>query len=160
MDNVIDNGRGDCNGRLWTKALPPNADLWQSIHNQVGVIKVSQDLFYCYDMETGVAVDPMTVNVDLSSLPCWSGFGGSDPDPDGFSNCHRFTNDDPPGRYYLKGDKAWLQDGWVKYPEREHQHQFWLPPEWRQKWSVPYWVENVTTLSLTFIDHPPVIIKL
>ena len=158
VNKVLDNTGGDSDGRLWTKPVPPNAYVGLSTHGHIGAIKTDQDLICYYDTETGVELDPIRVNTPVH---CFSRvyFGGNG----GYSlhsNWYCFPGSDYPTWYHLKYYKAKLHEGWVKYAEGDHQHQFWLPPEWRHAYKKSYWVENVTTVVFDFMDNPPVIIKL
>ena len=158
VDKVFDRSRGDCGGKLWTKPVPLSECLWSSTHDHIGAIKISQDLIYYYDIETGVELDPMTVNIFPPSWSPWKEFKSNgllsleSPNYDPFPDiCY-------PTEAKEMGYKAWLQEGWVKHHEGE-QHLFWIPPEWRQGWEKSYWIENVTTLVLKFRQRSPAIIK-
>jgi len=155
VGNILSNGRGNCGDRLWTKPLPLNEYLRFSTNGDIGVIKTSQDLMY-YNMETGEEHNPRTAGLPPPSLSHWENFE-SYGRPSIFPTCHYFSKNDQPT--YSGDSDPWLQEGWVKYSEGEHQHQFWLPPEWRHNWHEPHWVENVTTLVLRLRGYPPVIIK-
>ena len=159
VNKVLDNTGGDSDGRLWTKPVLPNVPVELSTCGHVGAIKASQDLIYYYDTETGLELDPITVNTPAYRFSRWEVLGG-DKGYSVSSNWDCFPGFEYPTEYHLKSDKAKLHEGWVKYSEGDHQHQFWLPPEWRHLFKRSYWVENVTTVVFDFVDHPTVIIKL
>jgi len=147
VDKVLESRSEDCDGRLWTKPLPPNHSLEFSVRDPTVVIESRQGPIYYYHKETGVELDPAT-----AISPCYSrGNLLFHPHPKSY---HLLK-----ANHYSNDDKAWIQEGWVKFPEREHQHQFWLPPEWKHDLFKPYWIEDVTTLFLKPENNSPVIIK-
>ena len=158
VNKVLSNTGGDSDGRLWTKPVPPNVPVELSTHGHIGAIETSQDLIYYYDTETGVALDPITVNTPAHSFSGWKTLGW-DKSYSVSSHWDYSPGIDYPTEYHLKHAKAKLHEGWVKYSEGDHQHQFWLPPEWRHTLKRSYWVENFTTVVFDFMYHPPVIIK-
>jgi len=153
VDKVPDNRMGDCGGRLWTKPLPPNELSPLSTHGHIWAIKTSQDLIYYYDTVTGVECVPK----ELPPPMFWN-LRSSAPSPLLHPNYHFFYTIDHPTKAQLQSYKAWYWDGWVKYPKGKHQHQFWLPPEWRHH-PGSSWIVKVTTLLINRTSHSPVIIK-
>ena len=158
VDKVLDSKSGNCDGRLWTKPMSPDQKLHFSIHNNVVAIKASQDSIYYYDKETGVELAPITTSASLCPRPFWENFKFNQP-----PNSYPFLDINQPLlniTHHSNDNKAWLQEGWVKPPKGEYQHQFWLPPKWRHNWVWSYWIEDdTTTLLLMFAKGPPVIIK-
>ena len=158
VDTVLDNKRGEHDGRIWTKQVPSTKHIWLSTYDCIGAIKASQNFIYYYNVETGVELDPITASIPLYSLFSWKDFSFYGPWPLSSPYCHLFHNT---YQDILSMDnKPWFHEGWVKHPGGKHQHQFWLPPEWRHDWVGSYWVENVSTLVFEIYKHPPVIIKL
>ena len=153
VDKVLNNRWRDRDGRLWTKPLLQDEHHPVSIHNQIGAIKTSQNLTYYYDIVTGVECNPKKLPPPLLLELESSGPGSISP-----SNSHFFRTVNHPTETDLRRYKAWYSEGWVKYPEGEHQHQFWLPSEWRHH-PGSHWVKDVTTLSLDRTSHSPVVIK-
>jgi len=163
VDKVLDNRSGECDGRLWTKPLQPKTDLMSLTHDNIGAVEAcqrfprSQEIICFYNRETGVELDSMTASVPQLSLFTRSDFFSFGADPNDVSNSYDLSEFDPtkdtPPHY-----EVWFQEGWVKYCKGEHQHKFWLSPEWR-RWTSLYWVISVTTLSLEPVGHSPIIIK-
>jgi len=159
VDKDLDNGMGDC---IWWHRLAPEftiKNMWISTHHNIGGIKTSQDLMFYYNMETGVAVDSMTAYVPSLSSSSWGGLWACCHHPSTFPGYHYLLRTSYPTEDDLKTNRPWLQKGWVKYAKGEHQHQLWLPPEWRYDDNWFYWVENFTALVLQHSDHPSVVIK-
>ena len=49
---------------------------------------------------------------------------------------------------HLLVSKPWYEGGWVKYPEGEYQHQFWLPNRWQSNWDGAHWIGNFSVLQI------------
>lgn len=154
VDGVLDNRRGNHNDSLWTRPMSESfAQFWVDGH--IGVIKTSEDPTYWYNTETGEELESVPVNIPLSS---WRDLHSSDFKAQHSSSCHDFVECDDPPKDGPIMFIPWYKDGWVKYPEGEYQHRFWLPAHWRRGWDEAHWLDNVMTLRLV-TDSGLVIVK-
>ena len=174
VDKVLNDGRkGDHDDRLWTKALPRHhARIW--VRDHIGVIAASEDLFdigdptpsdpagkplMYYDTETGEELESVSVEAPPPSSPSWDHLCNRTLD---FGAQRSFSRHD---FVHLEDDQdppvsmPWYKEGWVKYPEGEHWHRFWLPVHWRSDWRGAHWIDDATTLRLVTAGSGPVIIK-
>ena len=111
---------------LWIKSVEGIGKIF--IEGHIGIIELSKENLFYYDTETGEELKP------TSPPPlCFEGFlygpkdysGGKGlPDHCEF-DCDKSPKDE------LLVSVPWCMEGWVKYPEGEHQHRFWLPVHWR-----------------------------
>jgi len=149
----------DQDGRLWAVSVSRGyPHFW--VGGCVGVIVSSVEQYFCYNTETGEELEPIPIQVPIYHVFPWRRFNDSPSDSlDEYSfSCHMFSVDD-----YLPGDSTsastpWFEEGWVKYPQGKYQHKFWLPPYWRARCFIVYWLSDVTTLRFK-MDHELVIIK-
>ena len=148
VDGVLDDGREEHDGRLWTKLVQQSfAQFW--VEGRIGVIKVFEDLLY-YDIETGEELDSVPFEVPLPSSSSWKclyghalGFAGK------YSfSYHNFIEFDELPEEGPPVSIAWYEEGWIKYAEGDYQHRFWLPTHWRPGWDEAHWIDEVTTLWL------------
>ena len=141
--------RVDYSHSLWSKPLQERCTVQFWVDGHTGVVKHAETLI-CYNTETGEELDPASIK---SPLP--SSFSWKDPNSQyhGFKDwssftCHEFTNCDDPSKEHLVDSDPWYKEGWVKCPEGEYQHWFWLPVTWRPSWEEAHWIQKVRTLRL------------
>ena len=163
VDRVFDNGVEDHNdGRLWTKPILDLEEVMFQVEGNIGAIKLSEDFTFYYDTETGRELDSVpvmaplhswnTTKVDQRHVGKYSLRG-----PRGSFNCHNFVEWDCPPECSPEASIPRYKEGWVIYPEGEHQHRFWLPACWRLNWNQAQWFDNTPTLWID-MDSGPVII--
>ena len=158
VDKVFNDGREGHDNRLWTEVVQKSfARFW--VEGQVGVIEVSEHLLY-YNTETGGKLESILVEVPPPSSPFWVcpsnhnlGFVGQYSfSYHDFIECNDLSEDD-------LVSMPWYEEGWILYPEGEHQHRFWLPALWRSGWYEAHWLGDVATLRLN-AESGLIIIKL
>ena len=148
VDKVLGNRIGDYKNKLWTKMEQKSlARFW--VKDNIGVIEESKDLVY-FNTETGDKLGSSSAQAPPPSSPSWKDLydHGLDFLAQYSFSYHDFivrddsSEDDPPV------SMPWYEEGWIKCPEGEHQHRFWLPVHWRPVWDEAHWLGNVTTLRL------------
>ena len=134
-------------GRLWTKPAPPSKFVYFWTNYHIASIKGPDHSVYFYNTETGEGLEPVLGRVPPSYPPS----------PILLTDSSSWSN---PSLKDVVDSPLQLQEGWVKCPIGEHQHWFWLPPHRRLYWQESFWIEDATTLVLTIVGDPQVIIKL
>ena len=154
VDGVLGTRRSNCSDSLWTKPLLGGGNPKFCVEGQIGVIWDSNGHMY-YDVETGEKLEVIPANIP--SIHIWELFSelAYDKFEDKYTlSYHGFPEHDN----ILKDDTMpYHKEGWVKYPEGEYSHRFWLPVHWRpiwndldtdEEWSEGQWLNNVMTLRL------------
>ena len=133
----------------------PEVHFWAE--GSVGILKpssiercslhVPRDYIY-YNTETGEELEFLPTEAPL--YPPWKrlemhGSPHEDPDPLIYSP---LLHDKDLSEGHLLVSKPWYDGGWVKYPEGEYQHQFWLPNRWRPDLYYAYWLGKFTVLQM------------
>ena len=152
VDGVLGVRRANCSDSLWIKPLQEGGYPMFNIEGQTGVIFTcdSDDPMY-YNIETGEKLEVIPAN----ALPVDSGMPFSE-------EVYAIFERGPTFSFYDFDDcdndtVPYYKEGWVKYPEGEYSHQFWLPVHWRpiwnelpspEEWSEGYWLDDVMTLRL------------
>jgi len=143
VDEASDDRRGGYENSIWTKRCLGGLPQFQ-IEGNVGVIELSKEDHFYYNTETGEELRPILAEVPLPSSS-WQALYGTELNylP---SSYHDFVinyfEDDPPV------SMPWYQEGWVRYPEGEHQHILWLPNHWRPDWHEGHWIDNARAIRL------------
>ena len=152
VDEVLGARRADFIDSLWTRPVEGNPKF--CIEGQIGVIWDPSQATH-YDIESGEKLDVVLANAASSHSGKWICAWSYLPFKERYSlnYCH-FTNHNDPS----KDDTIpYYKEGWVRYPEGEHSHLFWLPVHWRpiwggpdleSEWSEGYWLSDVMTLRL------------
>ena len=180
IDGIFDSRREGNDGRLWTKMLD-GSDVWVGTTDcGIGVIELSKgptgppkDHIF-FDTETGKELESMPFNAIKFNQPQHRKYicGGSNPDRFdrqarpmySLSNRKFLEHDTLSARYNNPLDDSpqvpvpWYREGWVKFPEGEHRHRFWLPAHWRPHWKDARWFDGSMVLRLE-TDSGLVIIK-
>jgi len=159
VDLAPDDGMGVYDGRLWTLPGPEGLGCFWAEGN-IGAIEISRDFVFYYNTETGEEVDLPPLKLPLPpshSQKYLDGHGNHLRDQCTLIYPH-FINHKNPSDSYPPVSIPWYEDGWVKYPEGDYQHRFWLPAHWRPDWHEAHWLSNITTLRIN-IESGLVIIK-
>ena len=156
VDKVFGNRSGNHTDSLWTKPMLENfARFW--VEGGIGIITASGDLIY-YDIETGEEVKSLPAGMPPASSSSWKGLHSSSFEDQHSFSYYDFVECEDPSKDDPQGFIPWYKDGWVKYPEGEHQHRFWLPAHWRRGWDEAHWLDDVMTLRLA-TDSGLIIVK-
>jgi len=176
VDGVLGARRADCCDSLWTKQLQEGdiARFW--VEGQIGVVEHSGDLTQ-YSIGTGEELVSVPVEVPPPFSSPWKDFEYNSTHY-GFAHrssfsCEDFLRCDGPSEDDLPDSVPWYKEGWVKYPEGEYRHRFWLPAHWRPGWDMvhstshlgeshweeAHWLGDVSTLRLITPSEDLVIIK-
>jgi len=132
-------------------------------NNRTGVIK-SGNKIVCYNLKTGKELKSTVSWIPLPSSPLWKDFHHGSDGLD-FSTWPSFSYYDlvecngHPSKDNLPASTPWCQEGWLMYPEGEHQHRLWLPTHWRTKWEEAHWLHDIKMLRFTTASGK-VVIKL
>jgi len=154
VDGVWGIRTADRSDSLWTKLRPEGCYVTFGVEGQIGAIWDSKDLT-CYSIETGEKFEVIPPNAPSLLSGKWfcDSLDLAFEDQHSF-NYHRFTNYDNPSK---DNTIPCCKEGWVKYPEAEYPHQFWLPVHWRPiwssfgsgfDWSEGHWLNDVMALRL------------
>jgi len=162
VDGASDIRRVAHSSSLWVKMqMGDNVRLWTS--GQIGVVKGSRGIVY-YDVKTGEKLNSAVPRIPSPSSSSWKDFH-HDSDGTDFSTWPTFSYYDlfecsgHPSKDNLPASTPWCQEGWLMYPEGEHQHRLWLPTHWRTKWEEAHWLNETKVLGFTTASGK-VVIKL
>jgi len=146
VDEVSDDRREGYENSIWTKTVPGLSAKFLAKGN-IGIIRLSQEDHFCYDTVTGEELGSILVPPPSSS---WGNFfeGTLDFGCDYPSNHHDFAIYGDNSEEDTPISMPWYQGGWIRYPEGEHQHKFWLPNHWRPAWDQGHWIDNARVVRL------------
>ena len=161
-----------CNS-VWIKPMREGDIPEFRVDGHIGAIKCFEGVFY-YNTETGEELEFMLVKAPIpSSLP-WKDLNCNSErysfEDQSSLSWHHFTEHHDLSEDDLVVQIPWYEGGWVKFPGREHQHQFWLPAHWRpgweeepsleeaSGWEEAHWLNDIMTLRLV-LPSSLVIIK-
>jgi WD40 repeat protein len=137
--------RADEHHEIWSAEFSESGTVKSRVTGETGIISFGMNDHIYYNTRTGERAKlPRQTSIysapshDLSNLSfhthlCY----------------HRFhVHNNPPEDNQPTSIPSY-KEGWVKYPEGEHPHRFWLPPHWMADCGEnAYWVDDITTLWL------------
>ena len=147
--------RADEHHEIWSSKLPVFSTVKALVTGETGIIQFDKDHSIYYNTNTGECGKSVP---GQAPTPSTSWHNLSDLSFHTHLSYHRFhVHNNPPEDNQPVSIPSY-REGWVKYPEGEHPHQFWLPPFWMTHCGDNvFWLNDITTLWLH--GNEPVVIK-
>jgi WD40 repeat protein len=127
------------------------------VTGNTGIIQCPDGRQLCYNTDTGecyksVPIQALSTPTYRFNLTDHRSFDASSTCCHSFHECNDHLEDNQPTS--IPGYK----EGWVKYPEGEYPHQFWVPAHWMTyHGDNAFWFDNTTTLCIC--GREPLVIK-
>jgi WD40 repeat protein len=139
-DRIVDWGHV-----IWFCGRPMNCSAVESlVTGDTGIIRFNDNHSIYYNIDTGERYESAPIQVPAPSTS-WHNLTNLDFHTNlHYHSYHEHCN--PPEDNQLASVPNY-KEGWVKYPEGDHPHRFWLPPHWiADHRDDVYWFSNITTL--------------
>jgi hypothetical protein len=140
---AVDGRVADRSSSIWHYWQPLDIAVECLVTDNIGTIQVPRLNPFCYNINTG-----KSVSIQMPPLPTYK---QTLADLNFHTHLHYHSFHEcynPPEDNQLASIPSY-KAGWVKYPEGEHPHRFWLPPHWMAGCGKnAYWLDDITTLWL------------
>ena len=133
--------------KIWSYAQPIDGAVESLVTGDTGIIRFPNNDLVCYNTDTGERYKSAQMQAPTPSAS-WHKLADTH-NLHTRLHYHSFReHNNPPEDNQLISIPSY-KEGWVKYPEGEHPHRFWLPPDWMtHHGDSRYWLDDITTLWL------------
>jgi hypothetical protein len=137
----------DQSHKIWSCARSMRGAVESLVIGDTGIIRFYNDRLVCYNTDTGERYRSAQMQAPARSAP-WHNLADNH-NLHTHLHYHSFCeHNNPPEDNQLISIPSY-KEGWVKYPEGEHPHRFWLPPDWMtHRGDSRYWLDDIKTLWL------------
>jgi hypothetical protein len=146
VEGVLGDEEAGCSHEIWSCQRPTCGAVELLVTGDTGIIRITGTHLLYYNTNTGELYKSAPIQVPTLSTS-WHNLGDlsfhTNLHYHSFQECNDHLKDTQPASIPS------YEEGWVKYPEGEHPHRFWLPVHWRaDHGGNAYWLNDITTLWL------------
>jgi hypothetical protein len=147
VEGILGNKVADLRQGIWRCRWPRHGAVESLVMSGTGAIRIPGKCFLCYNTNTGECYKSVPIQVPSHSSS-WHNLT-DDRNFHTLLHYHSFHERNDPLEDDQPASIPGYKEGWVKYPEGEHPHRFWLPAHWMVDCrDNAYWLNDITTLWL------------